>query len=288
VEWLTSDVNANGIRMHYYRTGGDKPPVVLSHGATDSGLCWTRVAQALEADYDVIMPDARGHGLSEAPQAGYTSAQHAADLAGLIRALGLERPAVGGHSMGAATTLRLVAEYPELASCAILEDPPIWIGERPTLAPGREHPRDAIRRTVVDAQASDLQTTIARGRAASPQWADEEFGPWADAKQHVSLHFLDELAGSAPAQDWRELLTRVTCPLLLVTGNPERGGIVTPEAAQEATRIQPGLQVVRLTSAGHNIRREQFEGFMNVARTFLTASAVPAQPRLDTGVSVAT
>jgi N-formylmaleamate deformylase len=277
MDWFNGDVETNGIRMHYFRTGGDKPPMVLSHGATDSGLCWTRVARALEPDYDVIMPDARGHGLSAAPLTGYSNADHAADLAGLIAALGLERPAVGGHSMGAATTLRLVADHPELASCAILEDPPIWSGERPLPASGRADPRAAIRRTVLDAQANDLETTIARERAASPQWADDEFGAWAEAKQHVSLHFLDALAGGGVPQDWRELLPRVTCPMLLVSSDPERGGIVTPEVAHEATRILPSLQVVRLSGAGHNIRREQFQGFVDAVSRFLAAAYAPAE-----------
>ncbi|HEY3341294.1 MAG TPA: alpha/beta hydrolase, partial [Anaerolineae bacterium] len=66
-QWLSGDVNANGIRTHYYRTGGNKPPIVMCHGATDDGLCWTPVAYTLEADYDVIMPDARWHGLSDGP-----------------------------------------------------------------------------------------------------------------------------------------------------------------------------------------------------------------------------
>src|ERR1700719_2990387 len=123
MEWFSGDVGANGIRLHYYRTGGDKPPIVLSHGATDDGLCWTRVARALEADYDVIMPDARGHGLSEAPEEGYTAQARAADLAGLIGALELQKPAVGGHSMGAMTTFYLAATRPALVRCAILEDP---------------------------------------------------------------------------------------------------------------------------------------------------------------------
>ena len=126
--WFSGDVVANGMHIHYYRTGGDKPPLVLSHGATDSGLCWTRVARVLESNYDLILPDARGHGSSDAPPSGYASSDRAADLAGLIDALGLQRPAIGGHSMGAATTLRLVADYPDLASCAVLEDPVlVWI-----------------------------------------------------------------------------------------------------------------------------------------------------------------
>src|SRR5690349_5016852 len=105
--WQSGELDANGIRIHYTRTGGAKPPLVLAHGFSDDGLCWTPVARALEQDYDVIMVDARGHGLSEAPEQGYGHDQQAADLAGAIDALGLRRPAVLGHSMGAATTLAL-------------------------------------------------------------------------------------------------------------------------------------------------------------------------------------
>ena len=38
--WQDSYVNADGIQVHYYRTGGNKPQVVLDHGAMDDGLCW--------------------------------------------------------------------------------------------------------------------------------------------------------------------------------------------------------------------------------------------------------
>jgi pimeloyl-ACP methyl ester carboxylesterase len=69
-QWFTGDTLANGMKIHYHRTGGDKPALVLSHGSTGNGLFWTRVARALESDYDVIMYDQRGHGLSDAPPSG--------------------------------------------------------------------------------------------------------------------------------------------------------------------------------------------------------------------------
>src|ERR1051325_10647420 len=103
--WQSGDVEAHGIRLHYTRTGGVKPPIVLAHGFSDDGLCWTPVAQALACDYDVIMVDARGHGHSDAPGQGYGPLNHAADLHGVITELGLQRPAVLGHSMGGATAL---------------------------------------------------------------------------------------------------------------------------------------------------------------------------------------
>ncbi len=69
--WTTGTCEANGISVHYLRTGGQKPPVVLLHGLMTNGACWAPVAQALAENYDVVMPDARGHGNSSAPDQGY-------------------------------------------------------------------------------------------------------------------------------------------------------------------------------------------------------------------------
>ena len=101
--WTEKDVTVDGAQFHYYRTGdGSKPALVLAHGFSDNGMCWLPVARDLEADYDVVLPDARGHGKSPRVQPG-ERVDHAADLAGIIQALGLERPVVGGHSMGGST-----------------------------------------------------------------------------------------------------------------------------------------------------------------------------------------
>src|ERR1700737_1887966 len=128
-EWTSGDVVANGVRLHYYRTGGAKPAIVALHGITDSGRTWTRVAEGLAADYDVIMLDARGHGLSEATESGHTAEDQAPDVAGVIGALGLGRVVLLGHSMGGATAVATAAQFPDLVRALILEDPP-W-GEAP-------------------------------------------------------------------------------------------------------------------------------------------------------------
>jgi pimeloyl-ACP methyl ester carboxylesterase len=269
--WFEGEVVANGIKQHYARTGGDRPVLVLAHGATDSGLCWTRLALALESDYDVVMPDARGHGLSEAPENAYGSVDQAADLAALIDALGLGQPAVGGHSMGARTVMRLVADYPGLATCAFLEDPPIRVSERRPATPGRPSPGDAIRQTVLTGRAEGREALLALGRSTRPTWAEIEFEPWVDAKLHVSDRFLNDFA--RPLDDWRDLLARASCPVLLITADPERGAIVTPEAAEAARQIQPALRVERIGDAGHNIRREQFDHFLTTVRAFLAQYA---------------
>jgi pimeloyl-ACP methyl ester carboxylesterase len=134
---------------------------------------------------------------------------------------------------------------------------------------------------VLEAQRSGREATIESGRKRSPTWAEEEFGPWADAKLHVSQPYIESMVGIGPRRllDWRELLPRVQCPMLLVTSDPELGAIVTPEAATEAQRLLPSLRVVRLPGAGHNVRREQFDGFVDAVRQFLNESYTPATGR---------
>src|SRR5512135_1303492 len=102
-QWIEQDVLVDGAKFHYYRTGdGSQPALVLAHGFSDNGMCWLPVARDLEAEYDVILPDARGHGKSQRVHPGEW-VDHAADLAGIIQAMGLDRPIIGGHSMGAST-----------------------------------------------------------------------------------------------------------------------------------------------------------------------------------------
>ena len=155
--WQSDTIEVNGLRLHYTRTGGDKPALVLAHGFSDDGLCWAPVAEILAPDYDVIMVDARGHGRSAAPEQGYGSAEHVADLAGVISALRLQRPILLGHSMGAMSTLLLAGTYPDLPRAILLEDP----RDAGELAGAMERLMDPERRAAMGARG--------RGRGAPPR-----------------------------------------------------------------------------------------------------------------------
>ena len=53
--WVDGYVIANGIRIHYWRTGGDKPVIIMAHGSSDNGLCWTNLAKELTNEYDLSL-----------------------------------------------------------------------------------------------------------------------------------------------------------------------------------------------------------------------------------------
>lgn len=121
--WTTGTCEANGINVHYLRTGGNKPSVVLLHGLMLSGACWTPLARELEDDYDVIMPDARGHGNSNAPDQGYRYEDLATDVMSLIDELQLTAPVLLGHSMGGMTAAVAASRNPKRLRGLILADP---------------------------------------------------------------------------------------------------------------------------------------------------------------------
>lgn len=271
--WTSGDVEVDSLRLHYTRTGGEKPQVVLVHGFSDDGLCWAPVAEALEGEYDLIMVDARGHGRSDGPEQGYGPQDMAGDLAGAIAGLGLQRPAVLGHSMGAATALALAGTRPDRVGAILLEDPPAWWTA--SSDPGADAVRWAwMRAGMIELKRKMRQELLAAKRAESPAWSEAELGPWAEAKLRFSFNALDHVGPGAV--DWQTTLRRITCPALLITADPALGAIVSEGDAAALKALVPQLRVAHIPGAGHNIRREQFARYLDVVRAFLsevTASA---------------
>lgn len=255
--WDESDVRVDdGVRLRVHRRGAGRP-IVLAHGATDNGPCWERVASALEHEYELIAYDARYHGKSDAPDGGDFGGGD--DLIGVVKALGLERPALLGHSMGAATVAGAAATASVQFAAAILEDPPWW-AEPPT----------ARRGPAMDFSQLTVEQIAAQGRAQSPHWDDSEFPAWAESKKQFRPP-PDWMAGfGRRLGNWREVVAKMDLPALLITGgSEERGRIVTPEVAAEACKLAPNMRHVTFAEAGHNVRREAFDGYVAAVREFL-------------------
>jgi len=189
--WTEYDIDIDGKQMHTVRTGPGgrgKPVLVLVHGFSDDGPCWTPTARDLADEYDIIMPDARGHGKSGRVQPGEVVDQ-TGDLAGLMQALGLEKAIVAGHSMGAWMASELAARFPELVRAVILEDAP-WRRPRPEDSErsllSKENPLAAWIRGM---EGMTLDEIVARERGEHPTWSDEVL------LSGDRLHGADGLAG---------------------------------------------------------------------------------------------
>ena len=269
--WTQNDLLVNGVRLHYYRTGqGDKPPLVLVHGFSDNGLCWTPVARDLEAEYDLIMPDMRGHGLSERVQPG-DKVDMVADIAGLIRTLGLARPIVVGHSMGAMITYQIGVCFPELASALVLEDPPWWLSPQGKTMPPSRPAENPIAQWGKSLSNQTLEELLVQYRKEHPNWPEELLRPMCESKKQLDQTIVDIMTGRMHAQevDWLTTIHYVAQPLLLFAGNPQLGGIVTPDVVAKVRELNPKARIASIPDVGHLIRFDQYTAFMDVLRAFL-------------------
>ena len=260
--WQAGKVEIAGGHLAFHRTGGDGPALVLSHGLTDNGLCWTRLAAALAPQYDIVMLDARGHG--ESSRIGGVTYDPGEDIAEAIQCLGLVAPVVMGHSIGARATALCAGAHPALVSKVILENPAFL---PPVDAAKAEKRREDFRRHVEKFHAMSNAEITAAGREQSPDWHDDEFPAWAASKKQVDPAALPEHSVS-----WQDAVARIEAPTLLICGEGVRGSIVSPETAAEAERINPSVTSVRIRNAGHNIRRENFADYLAVVNSFLTST----------------
>ena len=268
VAWPEGTVEANGQRIHYYRTGGDKPQLVLAHGFTDNGLCWMPVMRALEQDFDIISVDARGHGLSSVPSAAFTWDDLAADLAGVIEALELDRPALLGHSMGASTAALTASRFPELVGALLLEDP-AW-RDRTESESYAAQLRDE-QHHLMEQKTRSREYLMEYARQNSPAWDESEVGAWAESKRQLDPIIVSGVASEHP--DWRQTAASIACPTLLITADPAKGAIVTAEVANEAQALNDRIRVAHVAGVGHSIRREDFSTYMDAVRIFLQQTA---------------
>lgn len=275
-QWSQKDLSVDNVRLHYHRTGhGENPPLVLLHGFTDNGLCWTPVARGLESEYDVIMPDMPGHGLSERMRPG-GRVDMAANLAEFIRALGLSRPVVVGHSMGAMIAYQIGVRFPERAGALVLEDPP-W-GMSPSfqgVSPDKpeESPTSQWAKNLPNLTLEEL---LAQNRREHPGWPDELVRVMSESKKQFDPAITDPMVRQVLAQltDWKDGIRQITQPLLIFAGDPERGGIVTPEVVAKIRELNPAAAVAVVPDVGHLIRFDRPAVFLRELRAFLRRIAV--------------
>lgn len=272
-EWQEGEHDSGSARIHYWRTGGsDKPPLVLVHGFTDSGLCWTPVALELENEYDVVMPDMAGHGHSSR-FSELSRLDMAEDLASLIRALGLARPAIVGHSMGAMVSAQAVSRHPDLARALALEDPP-WF--QPSLSAQGVVPGDGSEAPIVSwaktLRIASFEELLDGYRRDHPSWPDELIRAMCESKKQLDPEIIDPLGAALndSGTAWPAILTAIKTPLLVFTGNPSLGAIVGAETLQRIRDIRPDAEIASIPNAGHLIRFDAPDAFMRNLRAFLS------------------
>lgn len=120
------NIDREGVGIHYEvhdaASGTGQLPLLLSHGFGASSLMWAKNIDALVADRTVVTWDIRGHGDSDSPDdpTAYTRSASLEDMAAILDACGIERAALGGHSLGGYLSLAFRNVHPDRVAALLL------------------------------------------------------------------------------------------------------------------------------------------------------------------------
>ncbi|AGW89246.1 MULTISPECIES: alpha/beta fold hydrolase [Cupriavidus] len=262
-----ANVHANGIRQHYLRYGGQdgaraqRDAIVIVPGITSPAVTWGFVGEQFGRQFDTYVLDVRGRGLSQAgPELDYSLDAQAADVVAFAEALGLQRYAIVGHSMGARIGIRAARGKPAGLTRLVLVDPPVS-------GPGRRPYPSQLPWYVDSIRLAQQGIDVQGMRRFCPTWTEAQLrlrAQW--------LHTCDERAILASFNGFHEDdihadLPHVSVPALLMTAG--RGDVIRAEDAQEMRTLLPALLVAHVANAGHMIPWDDEAGFYRAFGDFL-------------------
>jgi len=254
-------VRGRTAHLAWYRTDDAAAEVAFLHGFSDSAQCWEPLIGALPG-IRALAIDARGHGESGLPDEPIRYTGHRDDAA-LVLSDQPQGVIVVGHSMGAMAAAHLAASRPDLVRAVVLEDPPTGASSDDQQPEPWSEPA-----WLADLRALDLPARIAQGRASDPNWSEDELEPWAVSKAQVNPHLFD-----LPFQDagpLTDLLAAITCPVLLIHGDTDRGSLISAEYAERCARAAAGeFRAVHIAGAGHSVRRDNRPRYVEELTAFL-------------------
>jgi len=170
-----------------------------------------------------------------------------------------------GHSMGAVNLANL-AVSPDCSLAGIfLEDPP-WLDLFPEKE-GLEY-ITSWKETTSRRTKMSIVDVIAEGRIEHPGWTDEEYSEWAEAKIQVDPEVLSWLYDENVYTGWRNILGRINMPIAVLTGDNSRGAYINSDVSREIAELNSRAQIINI-SAGHSIRRDAFDDYVNALETFI-------------------
>lgn len=257
-----------GVRIHY-RRAGQGPGMVLLHGFPQTGHMWRKVVPAFVERFTVVAPDLRGYGDSDRPASGYDKRSMAADIAQVIRALGIGPVVLVGHDRGARVAHRFALDHSSLLTRLVLLDiaPTYDIFERIDQRSARRHWHWFFH------QVPDLPEALTAGR--EEVYLRSLYGAWAlnpSAIEEEAIHeylrcfrqpgamraaFEDYRAGAGLdlEQDAADRGKKVGVPTLVLWG-----GSRTPQAADMLGVWKERCERVEgqaVPDSGHFIPEEQ-------------------------------
>jgi pimeloyl-ACP methyl ester carboxylesterase len=270
----------DGTVLAYDDTGCiGRTPLVFLHGLSSARSTWARFVPAFATERRVLTLDHRGHGESAHAPGTYTLDHYGPDAVALCERVVGEPAVLIGHSLGGVIAHTVAWSRPDLVRGVLLEDPPLYMGERGPTDDSFTVIFTLMRQVISDLQRrhaplEEYETLIASApdRTGNGTMADL-FGEEGARAQARAMAGLDPeiftaaidgtgLAGAAPEKP-------LSCPIRLLRADPGLGPAFTAEHEARFRATNPHAVVTEVEGAGHLIHDEQPERVLSELRALL-------------------
>ncbi|MBD8630906.1 alpha/beta hydrolase [Oxalobacteraceae sp. CFBP 8755] len=264
-----ANIHANGIRQHYLRYGGQegerasRDAVIIVPGITSPAITWGFIGERFGQQFDTYVLDVRGRGLSSASDTlDYSLDAQAQDVIAFAEALGLDRYAVVGHSMGGRIGIRAARAQPRGLTRLVIVDPPVS-------GPGRRAYPSKLPWYVDSMRLAREGCSAGQMRDFCPTWTDDQLRLRAEWLHTCNERAVIESFEGFHSDDIHQDLPSLALPTMLMVAS--RGDVLLPADIAEFNTLVPHLAVSRVENAGHMIPWDNEEGFYAAFGDFLGA-----------------
>jgi pimeloyl-ACP methyl ester carboxylesterase len=235
--------DVNGQRIRFDDSGGDGPPVILSHGFLMDREMFAPQVDALAPEFRVITWDERGFGETEFDGQPFTYWDSARDCLGLLDHLGIDRVVLGGMSQGGFLSMRAALLAPERVRALVLIDTQSGIEDPERLPTYRQMQQTWMSAGPIDDLTAAVAALIIGDPAVSEVWIEkwkrlpnENLGAPGDC-----LFDRDDIT---------DRVGEIECPAIIFHGTVDQS--IEMEKAEELREGLPGCtRLVRVEGAAH-------------------------------------
>jgi len=270
------------VQLNYSEGPAHGPPLVLLHGLGRRWQVFLPLIPTLSLRWHILAPDLRGHGRSSRISRGYYGPQYSEDIACFLRERVAAPVVLFGHSLGGMLAMSVASHHPELVRALILGDNMIVTRQlrNPMYTALFSGLRDLARKG-----GSIEQIAAGIGKIVLPVPSGDEFVEirelpgndeayllsWARSVQQADPDTYEMTLDGSSAEGWdgESVLRRITCPTLLMQGNPELGGLMSDADVTLAKRLLPHHTHVKFRNLGHALFIQQPEPVLRVVTNFL-------------------
>jgi pimeloyl-ACP methyl ester carboxylesterase len=282
-EFKERKFQAGDVAIHYAEGPPNGPPLVLLHGLARDWKSFSVLLPELSSRFHVFALDLRGHGKTSRVPGGYRIPGYAEDVSAFLKQVVPGDAAIFGHSLGAEVGMFAAANENSRVSALILGDPaissesftrsmydPLFLQLHKLILRGRSQEEIARGIGRIELQVPGFNETLHIEEL--PGNTEPVLLEWARSAKLTDPETLSMMLDGSSFAGWdpAQLLPKISCPTLLVQGNPELDALLTDDDVKFALQLLPNAKHVKFPLLGHALFMQQPKPVLQAITTFLS------------------